>query len=112
MVRKTILVVEDDPEVRKLLGDFLAREGFAVEEAGDGRAMDRSLMRAAPDLVVLDLMLPGEDGLSICRRLRAGGNLPILFLTAKGEETDRVVGLEVGADDYLVKPFSPRELLA
>ncbi|PZU25428.1 MAG: DNA-binding response regulator [Shinella sp.] len=109
---KTILVVDDDAEIRRLVGDFLGREGFAVELAEDGRGMDDVLSRLQPDLIVLDLMLPGEDGLSICRRLRAGGDVPILMLTAKGDETDRVVGLEIGADDYVVKPFGPRELLA
>lgn len=109
---KTILVVDDDPEIRRLVGDFLGREGFIVELAEDGQEMDRVLERLVPDLVVLDLMLPGEDGLSICRRLRATGDMPILMLTAKGDETDRVVGLEIGADDYVVKPFGSRELLA
>ncbi|WP_137129504.1 response regulator transcription factor [Rhizobium sp. FY34] len=109
---KTILIVDDDPEIRRLVADFLGREGFVVELAEDGRDMDRALERLQPDLVVLDLMLPGEDGLSICRRLRAASDLPILMLTAKGEEVDRVVGLEIGADDYVVKPFGPRELLA
>lgn len=109
---KTILVVDDDPEIRRLVGDFLRREGFMVELAEDGQEMDRVLERLVPDLVVLDLMLPGEDGLSICRRLRATGDMPILMLTAKGDETDRVVGLEIGADDYVVKPFGSRELLA
>ncbi|RVP09942.1 DNA-binding response regulator [Sinorhizobium meliloti] len=109
---KTILIVDDDPEIRRLVGDFLGREGFEVELAQDGWEMDRALERATPDLVILDLMLPGEDGLSICRRLRAKQSVPILLLTAKGDETDRVVGLEIGADDYVVKPFGPRELLA
>jgi len=109
---KTILVVDDDAEIRRLVGDFLGREGFAVELAEDGREMDGVLSRLQPDLIVLDLMLPGENGLSICRRLRASGDIPILMLTAKGDETDRVVGLEIGADDYVVKPFGPRELLA
>jgi two-component system OmpR family response regulator len=112
MSSATILVVEDDREIRSLLGGFLMQEGFAVDLAEDGRAMDRAILKRAPDLVVLDLMLPGEDGLSICRRLRQRGNLPILFLTAKGSDTDRIVGLEIGADDYLPKPFNPRELLA
>ncbi|MCO5965070.1 response regulator [Sinorhizobium meliloti] len=109
---KTILIVDDDPEIRRLVGDFLGREGFEVELAQDGWEMDRALEHATPDLVILDLMLPGEDGLSICRRLRAKQSVPILLLTAKGDETDRVVGLEIGADDYVVKPFGPRELLA
>ncbi|MGR7995287.1 response regulator [Xanthobacter sp. ZOL 2024] len=109
---RTLLLVEDDREIRSLLADFLTREGFAVLVAEDGGAMDRLLAGTRPDLVVLDLMLPGEDGLSICRRLRARGGLPILMLTAKGDEVDRIVGLEMGADDYLPKPFNPRELLA
>jgi two-component system OmpR family response regulator len=112
MPAKMILLVEDDREIRTLLSDFLTGEGFEVEAADGGAAMDRILARRAPDLVVLDLMLPGEDGLSICRRLRARGNLPILILTAKTDETERIVGLELGADDYLGKPFNPRELLA
>jgi len=112
MPAKTILLVEDDREIRTLLSDFLAGEGFDVEVADGGESMDRVLARRAPDLVILDLMLPGEDGLSICRRLRARGNLPILILTAKTDETERIVGLELGADDYLGKPFNPRELLA
>jgi len=109
---KTILIVDDDHEIRRLVGEFLSREGFEVVSAQDGRDMDSALERVQPDLFILDLMLPGEDGLSICRRLRAQGNTPILMLTAKGDETDRVVGLELGADDYVVKPFGPRELLA
>lgn len=109
---KTILIVDDDPEIRRLVGDFLHREGFDVELAQDGRDMDKVLERIRPDLVILDLMLPGEDGLSICRRLASERRLPVLMLTAKGDETDRVVGLEIGADDYVVKPFGPRELLA
>jgi two-component system OmpR family response regulator len=112
MAQRTLLIVEDDREIRALLSDFLAREGFDVLAAADGPAMDRIIATARPDLVVLDLMLPGEDGLSICRRLRARGGLPILMLTAKGEEIDRILGLEMGADDYLPKPFNPRELLA
>jgi two-component system OmpR family response regulator len=108
----TILIVEDDPEIRQLVGNLMRTEGFSVEAAEDARQMDEILSRRRPDLVVLDLMLPGEDGLSVCRRLRAHDNLPILMLTAKSDEIDRVVGLEMGADDYLVKPFGPRELLA
>jgi two-component system, OmpR family, response regulator len=109
---RTIMIVEDDREIRSLLSDFLAREGYATVCANDGAAMDRALLHSHPDLIVLDIMLPGEDGLSICRRLRARGRLPILLLTAKGEDIDRIVGLEIGADDYLPKPFNPRELLA
>jgi two-component system, OmpR family, response regulator len=108
----TLLVVEDDPEISRLVGEFMRREGFEVEIAEDGRMMDAVLQRLRPDLVILDLMLPGEDGLSICRRLRTNGNIPILMLTAKSDEIDRVVGLEMGADDYLAKPFGSRELLA
>jgi two-component system OmpR family response regulator len=109
---KTLLLVEDDREIRELLADFLRREGYAVEAADGGPAMDRVLAHTAPDLVILDLMLPGEDGLSICRRLRARGGVAILILTAKDEDIDRIVGLELGADDYMGKPFNPRELLA
>jgi DNA-binding response OmpR family regulator len=108
----TILIVEDDPDIRQLVGDLLGREGFAVEPAEDATAMDAVLARLAPDLIILDLMLPGEDGLAICRRLRTTDTTPILMLSAKSDEIDRVVGLEMGADDYLVKPFGPRELLA
>jgi two-component system, OmpR family, response regulator len=112
MAERTILIVEDDREIRSLLADFLGREGFLTLCAEDGAAMDRALAQTRPDLVVLDLMLPGEDGLSICRRLRAAGSLPIVMLTAKADDIDRIVGLEIGADDYLPKPFNPRELLA
>src|SRR6202158_2998909 len=108
----TILIVEDDPEISRLVADFMRREGFEVVSAADGKAMDAVLQRLRPDLLILDLMLPGEDGLSICRRLRADDSVPILMLTAKSDEIDRVVGLEIGADDYLAKPFSSRELLA
>jgi DNA-binding response OmpR family regulator len=110
--KPTILIVEDDPEIRRLVGDFLVHEGYDVETAADGKAMDVVLQRVRPDLIILDLMLPGEDGLAICRRLRTGDPIPILMLTAKSDEIDRVVGLEMGADDYLAKPFSSRELLA
>lgn len=108
----TILIVEDDPEIREMVGDLLTRNGFTVKAAGDAPAMDAVLARTRPDLVILDLMLPGEDGLSICRRLRSRSDISILMLTSKSEEIDRVVGLEMGADDYLVKPFGTRELLA
>ena len=107
-----ILVVDDDREIRDLLARFLRRHGFRVETAADGRAMFRTLSAGRFDLMVLDLMLPGEDGLSLCRRVRAESGLPIVMLTAIGEDTDRIVGLEMGADDYLAKPFNPRELLA
>ncbi|GJE17394.1 response regulator [Methylobacterium marchantiae] len=107
-----ILVVEDDREISALVARYLRANECRVSLAGDGREMDRALADARVDLIVLDLMLPGEDGLSLCRRLRAGSSIPILMLTAKAEEIDRIVGLEIGADDYLAKPFNPRELLA
>lgn len=107
-----ILVVDDDTGLRTLLEQYLTSQGFAVTCAADGSAMDAALARVSPDLIILDLMLPGEDGLSIARRLRAGAALPIIMLSARGEDIDRIVGLEVGADDYLPKPFNPRELLA
>jgi DNA-binding response OmpR family regulator len=108
----TILIVEDDAVIRRLVGEVLRNEGFGVEAAEDAPGMDAILARTRPDLVILDLMLPGEDGLSICRRLHAHERFPILILSAKSDEVDRVVGLETGADDYLVKPFGPRELIA
>jgi len=107
-----ILIVDDDPEIRQLLVDYLLRNGCDAVPAANGREMGQMLERHAIDLVVLDLMLPDADGLSLCRDLRAKSNLPVLMLTARGEEADRIVGIEMGADDYLVKPFSPRELLA
>ncbi len=110
--RPHILIVDDDAEIRDLLSRFLKKNNLRVDTAADGRAMMRQLERGRFDLVVLDLMLPGEDGLSLCRRIRATSNQPIIMLTALGEETDRIVGLEMGADDYLAKPFNPRELLA
>jgi two-component system phosphate regulon response regulator OmpR len=108
-----ILVIDDDAELRTLLLRYLGENGFDVRVAADAEHADRLLGREAFDLMVLDLMLPGEDGLSICRRLRAQGEaMPIIMLTARGDPIDRVVGLEIGADDYVPKPFSPRELLA
>lgn len=107
-----ILVVDDDREIRDLLGRFLVKHGLRVSLAADGREMKKALADRKIDLVVLDLMLPGEDGLSLCRGLRVESALPVIMLTAMGEETDRIVGLEMGADDYLAKPFNPRELLA
>jgi two-component system OmpR family response regulator len=107
-----ILVVEDDTQLREQVAAYLADHGFHVHAAADARAMDRALAQAPVDLVVLDLMLPGEDGLSICRRLSAEGGPAIIMVSAMGEEIDRVLGLELGADDYLPKPVSPRELLA
>ena len=107
-----ILVVDDDAEIRSLLGDYLRKNGHKATAVADGKAMWTALSRSKVDLIVLDLMLPGEDGLSLCRRLRSESDTPVIMLTARGEETDRIVGLEMGADDYLAKPFSPRELLA
>ncbi|MEZ5933085.1 MAG: response regulator [Alphaproteobacteria bacterium] len=107
-----ILVVDDHAEIRDLVSNHLAKEGFRVSTAPDGTQMRRVLKQHRIDLVVLDLMLPGEDGLTICRQLRASSQLPILMLTAKSEEFDRVLGLEMGADDYLAKPFGTRELVA
>lgn len=107
-----ILIVDDDPDIRRLTAEFLIKEGFEVSTVADGVEMDAALQRKTPDLIVLDLMLPGEDGLSICRRLQASSRVAILMLTAKSDEVDRVIGLEMGADDYLSKPFGTRELLA
>ncbi len=107
-----ILIVEDDGEIARGTARFLNQSGYRVSIAPDARTMDRLMKDARIDLMLLDLMLPGEDGLSICRRLRASNRMPIIMLTAMGEEMDRVVGLELGADDYLAKPFSTRELLA
>ena len=108
-----ILVVDDDVRLRDLLSRYLTEQGFHVTALADSSQLDKKLQRDPPHLVVLDLMLPGEDGLSVCRRLRgAGETVPIIMLTAKGEEVDRIVGLEMGADDYLPKPFNPRELVA
>src|SRR6201996_899003 len=107
-----ILMVDDDPGIRDVVSEFLTRHGYTVETAADAATMERVLERGDVDLMVLDVMLPGEDGLSICRRLAGGGGPPIIMLSAMGEDTDRIVGLEIGADDYLPKPCNPRELLA
>lgn len=107
-----ILIVDDHREIRDLVSRALAKEGFRVSAAADGRAMRKVLADSRIDLILLDLMLPGEDGLSLCRALRAESNIPIIMLTAKGDEVDRVIGLEMGADDYLAKPFGSRELIA
>lgn len=110
---KHLLVVDDDPKLRELLRRYLAENNFEVSLAHDGPAMTRILQRQPVDLIVLDLMLPGEDGLSIVRRLRGANDAtPVIMLTAKGDDVDRIVGLEMGADDYIAKPFNPRELLA
>src|SRR5438270_9022250 len=106
----TILVVDDEPIVREVVVRYLERDGFRTLEAASGDEAQRLLERHPPSLVVLDVMLPGIDGLELCRWIRSQSDLPIVMLTARGEETDRIVGLELGADDYLTKPFSPREL--
>ena len=110
---KNILMVDDDVRIRELLQRYLTEQGFNIKTAGDSKEMDMALAADSFDLLVLDLMLPGEDGLAICRRLRANNvKTPIIMLTARGDEVDRIIGLEMGADDYLPKPFNPRELLA
>ncbi|WP_018232648.1 response regulator [Thioalkalivibrio thiocyanodenitrificans] len=109
---ETILIVDDDQGLRDLLQRYLQEDGYQAAAVPDGRAMDEYLVANTPDLIILDLMLPGEDGLTIARRLRARHDWPVIMLSARGEEVDRIVGLEVGADDYLPKPFNPRELLA
>ena len=107
-----ILIVDDDPEIRELLGTYLGKNGYRVSTAGNGHRMWQCFERNRIDLVVLDIMLPGDDGLTLCRNLRGKSNVPIIMLTARGEEMDRILGLEMGADDYLAKPFNPRELQA
>jgi len=108
----TVLVVDDEPIVREVVVRYLEREGYATLEADDGEDARSLVERESPDLVVLDVMLPGTDGLELCRWIRARSELPVIMLTARGEEADRIVGLELGADDYVTKPFSPRELAA
>ncbi|MFG2577229.1 response regulator transcription factor [Streptomyces sp. NPDC048481] len=108
---KRVLVVDDDPTVSEVVAGYLDRAGFAVDVAADGPAAVAQAALRTPDLVVLDLMLPGMDGLEVCRRIRATAPLPVIMLTARGDEEDRILGLEVGADDYVTKPFSPRELV-
>ncbi len=108
----TLLVVDDDDEIRELLCDYLTDAGYTVLAAADGEGMREQLAASKVDLVVLDLMLPGEDGLSLCRQLQATAGLAVIMLSAKGSTLDRIIGLEVGADDYLAKPFEPRELVA
>jgi two-component system OmpR family response regulator len=107
-----IAVVEDDPEIRTLCTAFLTREGFETVSCDGAAALDALLARRRPDLILLDVMMAGEDGLSVCRRLSAQGGPPIILVTARGEDIDRIIGLEIGADDYLPKPFNPRELAA
>jgi DNA-binding response OmpR family regulator len=108
----TILVVDDEPTIREVVVRYLEREGYRTLEAADGDEARRLLEQDLPSLVVLDLMLPGTDGLALCRWLRARSPVPVIMLTARGDEADRIVGLELGADDYVTKPFSPRELVA
>ena len=108
----TVLVVDDEPTIREIVVTYLKRDGYRTLEAADGDRARQLLESESPDLVVLDLMLPGTDGLELCRWIRAGSQLPVIMLTARGEESDRIVGLELGADDYVTKPFSPRELTA
>jgi two-component system, OmpR family, response regulator ResD len=108
----TVLVVDDEPTIREVVVGYLHREGYRTLEAADGDRARELLEREPPDLVVLDVMLPGTDGLELCRWIRSRSKLPVIMLTARGEESDRIVGLELGADDYVTKPFSPRELAA
>jgi two-component system OmpR family response regulator len=113
MTRTTLIaVVEDDPEIRALVCGLLEREGFETAACPDAAEFDRLAARRRVDLAILDVMMPGEDGLSLCRRLSAQGQIPVLMVTAKGDDIDRIIGLEIGADDYLPKPFNPRELVA
>jgi two-component system, OmpR family, response regulator len=107
-----VLLVDDEPTLRQPLADYLARQGFVVRQAEDAAKARAALIEDTPDLVLLDIMMPGEDGLSLCRHLSEAKNIPVILLTARGEATDRIVGLEIGADDYVVKPFEPRELVA
>ena len=111
-MNETILVVDDEPKIVRLARDYLEHSGYRVVTAGDGKAALDTLRQIRPDLVVLDLNLPGIDGLEVCRRIRSDSDVPIIMLTARVEETDRLIGLEIGADDYITKPFSPRELVA
>lgn len=112
MTPATLIVVDDDIEIRELLADYLGRHGFRTRVAEDAAALRRLLADDIPDLLIVDIMLPGEDGFAICRDVRRSSDLPIIMLTASADDTDRILGLELGADDYLSKPFNPRELLA
>src|SRR3569832_2280844 len=107
-----LLLVDDEPSLREPLAEYLVRQGFVVRQAEDAAKARAALLDETPDLVLLDIMMPGEDGLSLCRHLSESKNLPVIMLTAKGEAMDRIVGLEIGADDYVAKPFEPRELVA
>ncbi|BEV02264.1 response regulator [Novosphingobium olei] len=108
----SVLLVDDEPALREPLADYLGRQGFAVTQAGTAAEARSRLAEGLPDIALLDIMMPGEDGLSLCRHLVEARHLPVIFITARGEATDRIVGLEIGADDYVVKPFDPRELVA
>lgn len=112
MTKTLSILIVDDAQIRQLLHDYLSDFGMTVVAVADGNEMNQSLKNNVFDIIILDLMLPGDDGLSLCRSLRAKSDIPIIMLTARGEATDRIVGLEVGADDYIVKPFEPRELIA
>ena len=112
IMQSTVLVVDDDPHIRDLLTFALQKAGLATREAADGEAALAAIAERAPDLVVLDINMPRMDGLETCRRIRAQGQLPILFLSSRDDEIDRILGMELGADDYVVKPFSPREVVA
>lgn len=109
---KQVLVVDDDQAIRELLAEYLSKNNFEVITAHDGKEMDEKLLEHRPDLIILDIMLPGDDGFVLCQRIRQSSNVPIIMLTANSDEMDRILGLEIGADDYIGKPFSPRELLA
>jgi two-component system OmpR family response regulator len=111
-VAQHIAVVDDNRDIRDLVAKYLSQHDYRVTAVDSGPALRRLMERSAPDLIVLDIMMPGEDGLSVCRQLRNSSSIPVIFLTAMAEDTDRILGLELGADDYLVKPFNPRELLA
>jgi len=109
---KKVLIVDDDPKLTNLLNEYLVINGYAIDICHDGEAMFKKLPIFQPDIIILDIMMPGDDGLTVCQKIRAFSSIPILMLTARGNEIDRIIGLETGADDYLAKPFSPRELLA
>ncbi len=110
--KKQILVVDDDIEIKELLSEYLEQAGFSVLTAGEGKEMQRVLAVNEPDIIVLDVMMPGDDGFTLCQKIRRTSEVPIIMLTANSDEADRIVGLEIGADDYMAKPFSPRELQA
>ncbi|MCM0148704.1 response regulator [Photobacterium galatheae] len=112
IANKLVLVVDDDQEIRELLDEYLTKQGFQVVTAEDGIAMKREMTISEPDLILLDIMLPGEDGFSLCQHVRKTSDVPIIMLTAVSDEMDQIVGLELGADDYIAKPFSPRQLMA